>query len=95
MRRDRSPAGPKPGDVVIIGATASVQFAGGRGFLFRVTSVDQKMTYRGWMWLTGYVLSREGLALDRREIFVQRTGLRWGSLGPKVLRRTPGRMEKP
>jgi hypothetical protein len=84
------PLKPKPGDVVIIGAAASVQFAGGRGFLFRVISVDPKMTYRGWVWLTGYVLSRDGSALDKREIFVQSAGLRWGLVGPKWAGRRPG-----
>lgn len=60
---------PAAGDIVVIGAEASVQFEGGRRLLFRVTSVDQKMTHRGSVWMTGYMLNRVGLALDQREIF--------------------------
>ncbi|MFY1697846.1 hypothetical protein [Solwaraspora sp. WMMA2101] len=59
----------------MIGRAASVQFADGRGFRFRVISVDRKWTYDGWVWLTGYVIDREGNAAERREIFVQRRGL--------------------
>ncbi|MFI0794108.1 hypothetical protein ACH4OY_15680 [Micromonospora rubida] len=67
---------PKPGDVLEIGGAASVQFAGNRGFRFRVIRVCPKPTYWGWMWVTGYVLDDKGQAEDRREIFVQREGLR-------------------
>ncbi|MDG4768302.1 hypothetical protein O7632_30050 [Solwaraspora sp. WMMD406] len=66
---------PKPGDVLLIGAHASVQFAGDRRLTFRVISVDQKPTYHGWIWLTGYVINHSGEAAERREIFVQRRGL--------------------
>jgi hypothetical protein len=66
---------PNPGDVLLIGAEASVQFAGDRRLTFRVISVDRKPTYHGWVWLTGYVIDERGLAADRREIFVQRRGL--------------------
>ncbi|MDG4763758.1 hypothetical protein O7632_06485 [Solwaraspora sp. WMMD406] len=66
---------PKPGDVLLIGAHASVQFAGDRRLTFRVISVDQKPTYHGWVWLTGYVIDERGFAAERREIFVQRRGL--------------------
>ncbi|MFY1635124.1 hypothetical protein ACN27F_17930 [Solwaraspora sp. WMMB335] len=66
---------PEPGDVLMIGPEASVQFAGDRGFRFRVISVDSKPTYEGWVWLAGYILDRHGDATERREIFVQRRGL--------------------
>ncbi|MFV2022712.1 hypothetical protein [Micromonospora sp. LOL_023] len=66
---------PKPGDVLVIGREASVQFAGGRGIRLRVISVDRKQTYDGWVWVAGYVIDRDGDAADRREIFVQRRGL--------------------
>jgi hypothetical protein len=66
---------PKPGDVLLIGRAASVQFAGDRGFRFRVISVDRKWTYENWVWLTGYVIDGSGDAAERREIFVQRRGL--------------------
>ncbi|MFV2009338.1 MULTISPECIES: hypothetical protein [unclassified Micromonospora] len=66
---------PSPGDVLLIGREASVQFADDRGIRFRVIAVDRKWTYDGWIWLTGYVMDRHGNAIDRREIFVQRHGL--------------------
>jgi hypothetical protein len=66
---------PKPGDVLLIGREASVQFAGDRRLKLRVISVDRKWTYNGWVWLTGYVIDRDGSAAERREIFVQRRGL--------------------
>lgn len=70
------PAMPKPGDVLDVGGAASVQFAGGRGFKFRVIKVCPKPTYHGWLWLAGYVLDGRGRAKERREIFVQGDGLR-------------------
>ncbi|WP_326550045.1 hypothetical protein [Micromonospora sp. NBC_01813] len=66
---------PKPGDVLVVGGEASVQFAGERRLRFRVISVDRKPTYEGWVWVTGYVIDKFGDAAERREIFVQRRGL--------------------
>ena|GEM_PF-642537 len=66
---------PNPGDVLLIGQEASMQFAGDRRIRFRVISVDRKPTYDGWIWLTGYVIDERGEAAERREIFVQRDGL--------------------
>ncbi|MFV2107515.1 hypothetical protein [Micromonospora sp. LOL_015] len=66
---------PRPGDVLVVGGEASVQFAGERRLRFRVISVDPKPTYEGWLWVTGYVLDKSGDAAERREIFVQRDGL--------------------
>jgi hypothetical protein len=67
---------PQTGDLVKIGAAASVQFAGDRALLMRVTSVNKKPTYQGWVWLTGYVLNDAGEATAKREVFVQMAGLR-------------------
>ncbi|MET8836469.1 hypothetical protein ABZV78_21445 [Micromonospora sp. NPDC004540] len=67
---------PEPGDLLRIDGRASVQFAGDRALTFRVVSVCPRPTYTGWVWLTGYVLDRRGQAVDRREVFVQLTGLR-------------------
>ena len=86
MPAGRSPDDPRPGDELIIDARASVQFKSGDGFRFRVTTVDQGWTYQGWVWLTGYVLGPDGGARERREIFVQRAGLRWA---PTRRRRRP------
>ncbi|MDG4773515.1 hypothetical protein [Solwaraspora sp. WMMD792] len=66
---------PRPGDVLVVGGEASVQFAGERRLRFRVISVDPKPTYEGWLWVTGYVIDKSGDAAERREIFVQRQGL--------------------
>ncbi|PYC68311.1 hypothetical protein C7C45_19260 [Micromonospora arborensis] len=67
---------PKPGDVLHVGEGASVQFSRDRSLIFRVIKVCDRPTYDGWVWLTGYSLDRAGNAVDRREVFVQRAGLR-------------------
>ncbi|WP_430782967.1 hypothetical protein [Actinoplanes sp. G11-F43] len=61
---------------MIVDGRASVQFGGGRGLVFRVISIGAKPTYEGWAWITGYVLDRDGNAIERRKIFVQYEGLR-------------------
>lgn len=66
----------QPGDLVGIGRAASVQFAGDRALRMRVVSIDEKPTYYGWMWITGYVLDDSGRATERREVYVQRDGVR-------------------
>ncbi|PZF91208.1 hypothetical protein C1I93_21890 [Micromonospora endophytica] len=83
---------PTPGDVFHVGAAASVQFSGVRSLTFRVIKVGDRPTYHGWVWLTGYVLDRSGNAVDRREIFVQRAGLRLlvSATAPAVRRAPPG-----
>jgi hypothetical protein len=67
---------PKPGDVLLIDDEASVQFAASRHLIFRVAKVREGTTYRGWVWLKGYVLDRQGQAVEQREIFVQIAGLK-------------------
>jgi hypothetical protein len=66
----------RAGDVVQVGAEASVQFSGDRGLLFRIIRIDKRVTYDGWLWLDGYVLGPAGNAQQRRRIFVRRDGLR-------------------
>nr|WP_239098750.1 hypothetical protein [Micromonospora qiuiae] len=81
---------PTPGDVLHVGATASVQFGGDRSLTFRVIKVGDRPTYDGWVWLTGYVLDRAGNAVARREIFVLRAGLKLlVPAAAPVTRRTP------
>ena len=70
------PQPPEPGDELWIGRDASVQFAGQPRFVLRVISVCPKPTYRGWAWITGYVLDGKGNAVAKREIFVRLAGLR-------------------
>ena len=67
---------PAPGQVVRVGAEASIQFGGSRALMFRVIRVDARPTYEGWIWLDGYVLDALGNAVERRQIFVRRDGLR-------------------
>jgi hypothetical protein len=67
---------PEPGDVLLIGERASVQFAGDRGLILRLISPAGEPTCDGWIWLTGYVLDRRGQAVAKREIYVQLAGLR-------------------
>jgi hypothetical protein len=66
---------PQPGEVLLIGADASVQFQGTRALTFRVIRVDTRSTYDGWLWLEGYVLGPNGVAQQRRRIFVRAAGL--------------------
>ena len=81
---------PKPGDVLHVGSDASVQFCGDRALIFRVIRVCDRPTYEGWVWLTGYSLDKAGNAVDRREIFVQRAGLRLvAPAAAPVAQRTP------
>ncbi|WFE36009.1 hypothetical protein [Micromonospora sp. WMMD975] len=67
---------PQPGDLLRIDGRASVQFGGDRALTFRVVSVGPELTHLGWLWLTGYVVDRRGLATAKREVFVQLAGLR-------------------
>lgn len=67
---------PEPGDVVLIGRAASVQFTDEKAIRLRVISVCPRPTYEGWLWLTGYVLDPTGAAVARREVYVQHAGLR-------------------
>ncbi|MGC4764577.1 hypothetical protein ACLQ20_17135 [Micromonospora sp. DT46] len=61
---------------MLIDGRASVQFGGDRALWFRVTSVCDKPTYHGCVWLTGYSIDlATGRALARREVFVQIAGL--------------------
>ncbi|MDG4783574.1 hypothetical protein O7614_28370 [Micromonospora sp. WMMD961] len=68
--------GLKPGDLLLIGEACSVQFADDRALRLRLVSIDPRPTYQGWVWLTGYVLNDKGLAVDKREVFVQQAGVR-------------------
>jgi len=66
----------RAGVLLRIGAEASVQFRGTRGFVLRLVRVPNWPTYHGWIWLEGYQLDERGEAVDRRTIFVQIAGLR-------------------
>nr|WP_244872029.1 hypothetical protein [Catellatospora sp. TT07R-123] len=65
---------PQAGDILHVTREASVQFL--RPMMFRVIRVHDWPTYDGWVWLDGYQLNAAGDAVERRSIFVQRSGLR-------------------
>lgn len=81
---------PTPGTVVRIGAECSPQFRNGRELTVRVVSVDPRPTYDGWLWLTGYVLGKNGAAVDKRELYVLEAGLRVIE-PPRITVRAPAR----
>jgi hypothetical protein len=66
---------PRPGDLVKLTKAASVQFGGDRATLFRIITIDPRPTYAGWVWLVGYTLDKQERAIERREVFVQTSGL--------------------
>ncbi|MGW4499148.1 hypothetical protein ACWENR_11100 [Micromonospora sp. NPDC004336] len=89
----RRPGVPAPGDLVLIGGRASVQFGGDRALWLRVTSVCDKPTYHGWVWLTGYSINpATGKALARREVFAQIAGLQ---IQPRTTNNAPPRNVAP
>jgi hypothetical protein len=65
---------PSPGDVLLVGRAASVQFRTPITFrLIRV--IPEWVTYDRWVWLHGYQLDERGNATAKRDIFVQPAGL--------------------
>lgn len=64
------------GDIVHLGKAASVQFDGARAITMRVSAIPDTPTYAYWMWLAGYVLDERGQAVEKREVFVQRAGVK-------------------
>jgi hypothetical protein len=64
---------PRPGDVLRVTRSASVQFV--EPMMFRVIRVHDWQTYDGWAWLDGYQLNSAGDAVERRSIYVQLQGL--------------------
>jgi hypothetical protein len=83
----------RTGDIFRIGRRASVQFAGERGLIFRMISVDRRPCPHGWVWLTGYELGQHGEAVAKREIFVQLSGLH--PLWPRPASNQPDRYPTP
>ena len=73
---------PEPGEIVLLGAAASVQFGGDRATLLRVTRIDKRPTYDGWIWLSGYELDRRGSAISKRDVFVQIDGIKYRHKSP-------------
>jgi hypothetical protein len=77
-----------------VGKEASIQFDGDRGFNFRVNRIEPWDTYPGWIWLTGYVLGGDGMAVESRTIWVQPDGLVEVQLDLQQFRNTPRRRER-
>lgn len=69
-------AQPQPGDVLILGRRASVQFT--EPIRFRVIRINEwtKGASAGWIWLDGYELNAAGDAVEQRTVFVQLAGIR-------------------
>ena len=63
------------GQILRVGADASIQFQGSRALTFQVIQVDKRSTYDGWLWMEGFVLDARGRPVERRTIFVRRDGL--------------------
>jgi len=75
-REDRvRPEDLKPGVVVHVDREASVQFIV-RPILFRIIRVGTARPDQDWVWMSGYQLNAAGDATERRDIYVQRSGLR-------------------
>lgn len=68
---------PESGEIVLLDAAASVQFAGDRAILLRVSRIDERYTYDGWTWLSGYQLDRQGNAVAKRDVFVSLAGIKY------------------
>jgi len=66
----------RAGDVILLSRAASPQFVTPIGF--RVIREEPATTAEddGWVWLDGYQLDDQGEAVERRSVFVQRTGVR-------------------
>ena len=67
---------PRPGEVLRLDRSASVQFAGANAITIRVVKVYDWPTYDGWVWLRGYVLDHHGQATEARDLFVLIAGCR-------------------
>jgi hypothetical protein len=69
---------PRLGQVVVLDAAASVQFAGDRGLTVRILQADDRFQYEDWVWLTVSVLGPRAARRSApvRTVFVRRSGLR-------------------
>ncbi|GIJ30512.1 hypothetical protein Vqi01_56740 [Micromonospora qiuiae] len=69
-----------------------MQFNGPRALWLRVSSVSDRPTYDGWVWLTGYAVNpNTGEAFERREVFAQIAGLQINPRPPVKARPTTRR----
>jgi hypothetical protein len=82
----------RPGAVLFVDGCASVQFAGDRALTLRLTSVSDRPTYAGWVWLTGYVLGPRGEATAKRELYVRTAGLHVQRAAPPAVRQQARRV---
>ncbi|SCG15042.1 hypothetical protein GA0070610_1270 [Micromonospora echinofusca] len=85
-------AGPlRAGDVVLLTREASPQFT--RPLTVRVIrELTDRHPYAGWFWFEGYELNRRGAAVQQRELYALRAGVRWLSRAIREVpagRRTP------
>lgn len=82
----------RPGAVLLLTGEASPQFRS-RAMTLRLVSVLPHVTYDGWVWLSGYEIDQRGRAVDKREVYVRRAGLRVIQAAPMSAgpARPPGR----
>ncbi|WP_410821189.1 hypothetical protein [Micromonospora sp. 050-3] len=71
-------------DVLLVDRSASPQFA--VPIRFRLIRILPLVTYEGWAWLDGYQVDGNGLAIARREIYVQPAQLRKLAIAPSATR---------
>ena len=77
----------QPGTVLLLTRAASPQFY--RPVTLRLIRVLDRPTYDGWLWVEGYQLNPRGDAIDKRELFVRREGLRVVHAAPQPVVRRP------
>ncbi|SCE90807.1 hypothetical protein GA0070607_3083 [Micromonospora coriariae] len=74
----------RAGDVIRLTRAASPQFV--RPLTIRVIrELADRHTYHGWVWVEGYELGRNGVALAKRELFVLREGVRVLTAAPTIV----------
>ncbi|WP_199523983.1 hypothetical protein [Micromonospora craterilacus] len=65
----------RAGQVLLLDRRASPQFVV-RPLMLRLGAIMPRITYDGWVWLSGYAVDQRGVATARREVFVQWAGIR-------------------
>lgn len=70
----------RAGQLLELGRAASPQFATRTVRLRVVRELADRPTYHGWTWIAGYELDARGDAIDYRELYVLRDGMR--RIGP-------------
>ena len=78
----------KAGDLLYLTSLASVQFRLRPITVRVIRALTDRHTYGDWLWVEAYEIGPSGGAVARRELFVNRDGLRW--MTPSAERRRAG-----